>query len=458
MDISKYWKTVADNLQDALLVVDPGGNIIAVNKAARDMTGYSEDEIIGLSCKNLNCTGCRIIGRGTGPDWCPIFTKGHMKGKRCTILHKTGRSVNVLKTATVLKDDEGNLIGAVEILTDITESVRKEEEIVNLRHLAYLDKGFHGFIGRSSKMENLFEMIRQVAEYETPVMIRGQSGTGKELAARAIHEISPRRDKPYIKVNCAAFNEGLLESELFGHIKGAFTGAEKNRIGRFEAAHGGTIFLDEIGDLPLDIQVKLLRVLEDRKIERVGENTPVHVDVRIITATHKNLEALIEQGLFREDLYFRINVFPVSCPSLTERPDDIPALSEHFLKINTDKTGKKLRGISSSAMAILMAWSWPGNVRELRNVIEYAFILCPGDLIEPSHLPSRLLSGSRSSSRSEMGIEIMNDQRSVLMDALKKAGGNQTLAARILGVSRITVWKKMKALGIDSGDIKCSKG
>lgn len=454
MDISKYWKTVADNLQDGLLVVDPGGNIIAVNKAAEVMTGYSENEIIGLSCRNLNCTGCRIIGKGTGPDWCPIFTKGQMKGKRCTIAHKTGRSVHVLKTAAVLKDDDGTVLGAVEILTDITESVRREEEIVNLRHLAYLDEGFHGFIGRSSRMESLFDMIRQVAEYETPVIISGQSGTGKELAARAIHEISPRRDKPYIKVNCAAFNEGLLESELFGHVKGAFTGAEKNRTGRFEAAHGGTIFLDEIGDLPLDIQVKLLRVLEDRKIERVGENTPVSVDVRIITATHKNLENLIEQGLFREDLYFRINVFPIQCPSLSERPEDIPAITEHFLKINTDKTGKRLRGVSSAAMEIFMAWSWPGNVRELRNVIEYAFILCPGDLIEPSHLPARLLARRTGHQKIENGGPVTEDQRAVLVDALKKAGGNQTLAAKTLGVSRVTVWKKMKAFGIDSVEIK----
>lgn len=450
MDISKYWKTVADNLQDGLLVVDPGGNIIAINKAAEIMTGYSEEEIIGLSCRNLNCTGCRIIGKGLGEDWCPIFTKGQMREKKCTISHKSGRSVHVLKTAAILKDGTGKVFGAVEILTDITEKVRRDEEILTLKHLACLDEGFHGLIGRSIAMESLFDLTRQVAEYDTPVMIRGQSGTGKELVARAIHEISPRRDKPYIKVNCAAFNEGLLESELFGHVKGAFTGADKNRTGRFEAAHGGTIFLDEIGDLPMDIQVKLLRVLEDRKIERVGENTPVPVDVRIITATHKNVENLIEQGLFREDLYFRINVFPLYCPSLAERPEDIPAISEHFIKRNQEKTGKKVRGVGSGTLELLMAYSWPGNVRELRNVIEYAFILCAGDLIDPSHLPARFSGRMGRGVVSQSGsVSSEERKRSQLLDALKKAGGNQTFAAKLLGVSRVTVWKRMKALGID---------
>jgi transcriptional regulator with GAF, ATPase, and Fis domain len=206
-------------------------------------------------------------------------------------------------------------------------------------------------------------------------MIQGPSGAGKELVARAIHEASPRSSMPFIKVNCAALNENLLESELFGHVKGAFTGADRDREGRFEAAQGGTIFLDEIGDVPLSIQVKLLRTLEDKKVERVGDNKPISIDVRIVTATNKNLEQLVSEGLFREDLFFRINVFPLHCPSLTERREDIPLIVQSFIKRIEPKQGKKILGCTPEAMEKLTSYSWPGNIRELRNAIEYASVL-----------------------------------------------------------------------------------
>jgi two-component system response regulator HydG len=226
-------------------------------------------------------------------------------------------------------------------------------------------------------MQSLYEMIENVAMTEAPVFINGESGTGKELVAHAVHEVSPRRDQPFIKVNCASLNENLLESELFGHAKGAYTGAERARVGRFEAAHGGTIFLDEIGDIPLATQVKLLRVLEEKEIERVGEQTPVKVDVRIVSASNRNLEKLIEDGAFREDLYFRVNVFPMTCPALRERSEDIPMIVQHFIKNNAAKSGKKILGLTPEAMEMLSRYHWPGNVRELRNAIEYAFVLCP---------------------------------------------------------------------------------
>jgi two-component system response regulator HydG len=220
----------------------------------------------------LNCTGCKIVGRGAGKKWCGLFSKGTIKEKQCLITNKDRHSVHIIKSASVLRNEKGEIIGAVETLTDITEKIRQQQEISNLRKTFYLDEGYHGILGKSPVMLNLFEMIENVAQSDTPVMIQGESGSGKELVARAIHRASGRSDKPYVKVNCAALNENLLESELFGHVKGAYTGADRTRVGRFEAAHEGTIFLDEIGDIPPAIQIKLLRVLEDRKIERVGDN------------------------------------------------------------------------------------------------------------------------------------------------------------------------------------------
>ncbi|MEZ4604961.1 MAG: sigma-54 dependent transcriptional regulator, partial [Desulfobacterales bacterium] len=248
----------------------------------------------------------------------------------------------------------------------------------------------HQLIGDSPQIKTVISMIRKVAHTESTVLIHGESGTGKELVARAIHEAGPRRDKPFIKVNCAALNDNLLESELFGHVKGAFTGADRNRIGRFEAAHEGTIFLDEIGDIPSATQVKLLRVLEDKKIERVGDIKTVPVDVRIITATNKNLESLVETQVFREDLFFRINVFPLHCPALADRREDIPLIVEHFIRQNAGNSSKQILGVTPKAMEALMSYGWPGNVRELRNAIDYAYVLCPGGGIDKDHLPVKI--------------------------------------------------------------------
>ncbi|MDD2302519.1 MAG: sigma 54-interacting transcriptional regulator, partial [Eubacteriales bacterium] len=247
MDLSRHWKTVVDTLQDGLMVVDPGGKILAVNPAAEHITGYAAEELVGRSCRILNCTGCKIKGAGPGAEWCSLYSEGVVRNKKCMIIDKDGRTVHVIKSATVLHDEKGRVIGAVEHLTDVTESIRQQQEINTQRRTFQLDDGYHGIIGRSEIMQNLFELIENVAQTDTPVMILGPSGSGKELVARAVHMAGARRDKPYIKVNCAALNENLLESELFGHVKGAYTGADRNRTGRFEAAHGGTIFLDEIG-------------------------------------------------------------------------------------------------------------------------------------------------------------------------------------------------------------------
>ena len=448
MDIGKHWETIIETLQDGVLVIDMEGNIMSANPAAERLTGYSSEELIGRSCRILNCTGCKIKGGGPGEVWCKLFSKGKSKNKKCLITHKDRRTVHIIKSATVLHDKDGEVIGAVETLTDISQMVRQQQEIVSLRKTYQLDDGYHGILGKSVAMQNLFELIDNVAQSDAPVMIQGQSGTGKEMVARAIHQAGIRSDKPFVKVNCAALNENLLESELFGHVKGAYTGADRTRIGRFEAAHGGTIFLDEIGDIPLSIQVKLLRVLEEKEIERVGDHHPISVNVRIITATHKNLEQLIAKGLFREDFFFRINVFPLHCPTLSERMEDVPFIVQSFIKQNSIQSGKKILGLTPEAMEILSSYSWPGNVRELRNTIEYAFVLCSGGAIGKQHLPPKILKAT-GASKPAICYQNDSDERGKFLKVLQQAGGNQSEAARILGVSRVTIWKRMKKYGID---------
>ncbi len=449
MDITSFWETIVNTLHDGLLVVDARGTILNVNPAAEKLTGYRAEELVGQNCRILNCTGCQIYGRGSGEDWCSLYVRQRVRAKRCTITDKNGRALNIMKNASVLKDDNGQVVGAIETLTDISEIVRQEQEIISLRQSCHLDDDFHGIIGHSPPMQTLFELIDNVARSDAPVMIHGPSGTGKELAARAVHEAGPRRGKPFIKVNCAALNANLLESELFGHVKGAYTGAERMRIGRFEAADEGTIFLDEIGDIPLATQVKLLRVLEEKEIERVGDHKPIRIDVRIISATNKHLEDLIAQGAFREDLFFRINVFPLNMPPLSARSDDLPLLVQHFITLNNARGTKQINGLTPGAMDMLLAYPWPGNVRELRNAVEYAFVLCPGGWIEPAHLPPRLAAPRTTAARPVLPGAGADGRRDKLLAALRACGGNQSQAAQQLNVSRVTIWKWIKKYGID---------
>ena len=447
MDIGKYWRTIIDSAQEGFIIVNPAGRLVAVNQATILMTGYQENELIGKTCKIFNCSGCFIKGEGKGENWCGLFSKGIMKDKKCLITTKDNRSVTVLKSASVLYDDDGTIIGAIETLKDITENIKCKNELTSLKKLYHLNDGFYSLIGKTPVMQSMFELIENVASSEIPVMILGASGTGKELVARAVHEAGSRNSKPFIKVNCPALNQNLLESELFGHVKGAYTGADKNRIGRFEAAHGGTIFLDEIGDIHMSTQVKLLRVLEEKKIEKVGDNRSISVDVRIITATNKDLEDLIEKKKFREDLFFRINIFPITCPSMEQRTEDIPLIIQHFVNINSRKTGKKILGLTPEAMKFMMEYPWPGNVRELRNVMEYAFVLCHGSSIGAKHLPQKIIQEKikKESSRNPA----LENERNKLLSTLKQTNGNQSQAASILGVSRVTIWKRIKKHSIN---------
>lgn len=450
MEIGKQWRHIIDSVQEGILIVDDQGIMVAANQTAQLITGYAEAELKGKSCRILNCTGCKIVGKGKGKEWCKLFSDGLVREKKCVITNSHNRTIPVIKNATVLFDENNKIVGAVETLRDITENINYKNELASIKRIYHIDDGFHGIIGRTPEMQSLYEMIESVSSLDTPVMIQGESGTGKEMVAKALHETGSRANKPFVKVNCAALSENILESELFGHVKGAYTGAESDRVGRFEAAHKGTIFLDEIGDIPLSVQVKLLRVLEEKMIQRVGENKSIPVDVRIITATNKNLEKMIEQEQFREDLFFRINVFPLTCPALRSRKDDITLLIQHFITLHAEKTKKNILGVTPEAMRLLVEYNWPGNIRELRNCVEYAFVLARGKSIGTEHLPEKILqapslqNAARDQVRSNGKLKAGQTEKDALLSALRQADGNQTRAAEILGVSRVTVWKRIK--------------
>ncbi|ETR66496.1 MAG: Fis family PAS modulated sigma54 specific transcriptional regulator [Candidatus Magnetoglobus multicellularis str. Araruama] len=409
--ISNYWKTVVDTIQDGVMIVNNNGTIISINKAFEKITGYRQEEVIGTPCTILNCDVCRIYRNNKINDkdnWCILFNKGHLKLVKCQIIRKDGTIAHISKNASLLYDENGEVMGGVETLTDVTELIEKGNQIETIRQELKIDDCFYGIIGSSIKMQLIFDLIRNAALSDAPILILGESGTGKELVAKAIHEIGSRNEKPFIKVNCAALNESLLESELFGHVKGAFTGAIKNRQGRFEAANGGDIFLDEIGDLPMSTQVKLLRVLEENVIEQVGDHKPIHIDVRIISATNKNLKKLISQGLFREDLLYRINMIPINIPPLRERKEDIPLLVDYFFKRIRVKNSKEIKGISDDSMKTLIKYSWPGNIRELKGAFEYAFVACQEDIIQAHHFTPDILEEYQPIKNSKLKKEVLS--------------------------------------------------
>ncbi len=338
------------------------------------------------------------------------------------------------------------------VLDKALEFHRLEQEVRLLRERLGERFDFSSIIGRSRPMRELFETLALVAPSDATVLITGESGTGKELVANAIHQNSPRRDRQFVKVNCAALHENLLESELFGHERGAFTGATAQRKGRFELAHGGTLFLDEIGDMSPATQAKVLRVLQEGEFERLGGTRTLRVDVRVIAATHRDLEAMVAEGAFRQDLYYRLSVVPVRLPPLRERPEDIPVLAGQFLRLYAEKNGKSVAGFTPEAMDLLVRHDWPGNVRELQNAAERAVILCLGDRITPRELPP-VLGGpgappTEAPATPEPGPPTLKDaERELILRTLEKTGGNRTRAARILGISRQTLLNKFKEYG-----------
>jgi PAS domain S-box-containing protein len=445
-----FWEKVIDTMGEGVVVVNSRGRIISVNQAMEEITGYRREELVGQSCAMIRSDAC--FGAVTG-NHCELFSKGSVKRSKCALVKKDGSLVHILKNAAMLEDDQGQLVG-VETLTDISEMVAKERVISRLRREISREDTFQGIVGKSPVMLQLFSLITSAAQSDAPVIVYGESGTGKELVAGAIHRLSARGQGPFIKVNSAALAESLLESELFGHVRGAFTGADRTRVGRFEAAHQGDIFLDEVGDLPLPTQAKLLRVLQEKVIEKVGDHKPIPVDVRIISATNQDLVKLMAEGRFREDLFYRINVIPIHAPPLRERREDIPLLVDTFIERNRLKTRKPISGISKEALEVLVAYPWPGNVRELINVIDYAFVLCQEKDLLPEHLPHLTVHAapSRPPAVRKPPPASSARNRDALLAAMQQAGGNKSEAARILGVSRVTLWKWLKYHGMAEGD------
>lgn len=455
--MNQFWEQIVNTINDGLMFIGPQGSILMVNTAFESVTGYTTQEAVGLPCDILGCDACeKTMATGNQTVWCKLFEEGQtgMKKCRCIIRRKDGNFLPVLKNASVLRDEQDNILGVVETLTDISELERLDEKVHLLSRRNDFQNHFYGMVGKSRQMENVFDMIHKAAQSSAPVIILGESGTGKDLAANAIHLCGTRKNGPFIQLNCAALNESVLESEMFGHTKGAFTGAHTDRIGRFEAAHQGDFFLDEIGDMPLSLQTKLLRVLESGRFERVGDIEPVRVDVRIITATNKDLETLIRNNEFRQDLFFRINVIPIEIPALRERKEDIPLLINYFIHQLNKNTGKKINGLSSGAMAKIMDYHWPGNIRELKNAMEYAYVTATDTLIRKEHLPGKVIRPAEHlNSQAQNAPGYLPDQKQQLIDALKLTGGNQTKAAQLLKINRVTVWNRMKKYAISMEEI-----
>ncbi len=438
-----FLMNVFETMRDGLMIVDKDGNILFFNRAAEEITGYGKAEVIGKECSILDSDTCVVLTDEGKKKSCSIFKMGTIENKKCRIRSSDGRAVYLLKNATVLRDEKGEMIGAVESMTDITSLYMKEMELEELKQELRQEYWFMGLLGKSGPMQKLFEQIRNAAASEAPVLICGESGTGKNLVAQAIHALSRRKDGPFVAMNCGSLNDYLLESELFGHKKGSFTGAVNDRMGRFEAAHDGNIFLDEIGDMPKIMQVKLLRVIEEKVVERVGDHQPVSVNIRLISATNRDLNALVNSDRFREDLLYRINSILIKVPPLRDRVEDIPVITFHYLKKISHINSKNIRRISPEAMDIITNYRWPGNVRQLINALEHSAITCTGDTVEVTDLPDYVFQEHKAAGNEQ------NIDRQKLLSALALNNGNRTLTAKHLRISRVTLWKRLKEFGIE---------
>jgi PAS domain S-box-containing protein len=426
---------------EGTFTIDNDWNVTTFNTSAEKITGYKKSEAIGKKCWDIfNSSLCR-----NGCHMEQTMQKGKaMIGNELEIVHKDGKKIPIRVNSGILINNKNENIGAVETFIDISEIKNLSE------HLSDIFK-YENIVGRNKEIKQIITVLESVSQTDSSVLITGESGTGKELAARAIHLNSPRKTGPFIAVNCSAFVESLIESELFGHEKGAFTGAIKTKIGKFELAKGGTLFLDEIGDLSLSVQTKFLRVLESREFERVGGNKTIKVEARIIAATNKNLSEEILAGRFREDLFYRINVINIHLPPLRDRMDDLPLIVNHFLEFFNKKFNKEIRQFSSQAFDILMEYEWPGNIRELENVVEHCFVLCNGKIIQVECLPKRLREQKKKIITSSNAIQkngFKNVERELIISVLEKHNGNRSKAAKELNINPSTLWRKMKKLGI----------
>lgn len=444
--LKNHHEIVLDSIADGVFTVDMKWRITSFNRAAEAITGVRRGDAIGQPCRDVlkaevcekNCCLHKTMISGE-----PIVNK------TVHIVNAEGRRLPISISTALLKDSAGLVIGAVETFRDISV----EEKLRKTLDRKY---AFEDIISKNHRMQQLFDILPDVAVSASTVLIEGESGTGKELIARAIHNLSTRKNKPFIAVNCGALPDTLLESELFGYMAGAFTDARKDKPGRFSLADKGTIFLDEIGDISPAMQVRLLRVLQERKFEPLGSVESHKSDARVIAATNKNITELVKEGKFREDLYYRINVVQLHLPPLRERMEDIPLLVDHFILLNNAIQKKNIKGVTDETLYCLMSYGYPGNVRELANVIERAFVMCKLELIQPHHLPVSLYA-QYSSQENQAGMDIFSFKEIeaiFLTNALRRNGWSRIRTARELGIHKSTLFRKIKELSLQIPDRK----
>lgn len=429
---------ILDSINEGVFTVDSDWRITTFNRAAERITGIDRKDAIGKRCRDVfhaNICKHACVLRHTFETGNPVVNGS------AQIINRQGRSIPIQVSTAILKTEDGKIIGGVEMFQDISQVRQLQKQLQGL----YTTKDI---VGHSPAMKALFDILPQIAESDSTVLIEGASGTGKELFARAIHDLSPRRKERFVTVNCAALPDTLLESELFGYKAGAFTDARQDKIGRFVLANGGTIFLDEIGDISPALQIRLLRVLQNRLVEPLGSIEPLKVDIRIVAATNRNLSKLIEAGTFREDLYYRIHVIHLTLPELRERREDIPLLANHFVEKFNQLQGKSITGFSAEALARLLEYDYPGNVRELENIVEQAFAFCRNDQIETVHLPPELRQRELPMSASMHSATLHDVEKMLITDLLTKHSGNRTRTAKALGISTSTLFRKIRHMGI----------
>jgi PAS domain S-box-containing protein len=436
-------KIILDNLDVGIFTIDKGGRITFFNTAAERISGFNRREILGEPCAT-------IFGGKKAQEVCSMrdtIVNGQPRSSRQgKMMTRDGGSLPIRANYMALRNEKGTIVGGLTTFHDLT-LVQQLKQAMRDRYT------FHDMIGKSPAMQKIFDMINVVAATDATVLIEGATGTGKDLLAKVIHSASRRFDQPFVKVNCAAIPDNLLESEMFGYVKGAFTGAERDKTGRFQEADGGTIFLDEIGDLPLALQAKLLRVLEDKEFYRLGSRHTVKVNVRIISASNRNLKNLVAKRLFREDLYYRLNLFQIELPALRDRKVDLPILIGHILRRLSAANGTRLPEVSEKVMEILLNYHYPGNVRELENILEHALIICQEHMIQLSHLPEYLpvrpvVRKANSSGSAKPGFLSENKEHAELLATLQQFSWHRQKTARALGVDRTTLWRKMKKYGL----------
>jgi len=457
-----FRQALLETIPCAVFIVDRDKRIIFWNRSAEMLTGYSAAEVLGSACEVLELSLCTEHCRQSVGDLCPLGRAGTGLDVECEIRRRDGSVVPIVRKARPVLDDRGERIGAIEALIDVSLIKEARAAVRTLTREIARTGRYEELVGSSEPMQKLYEIMELVADTDAGVMIEGETGTGKELVARIIHRRSRRAGKVFLAVNCGALPETLLEAELFGHVRGAFTGAVGDRAGRFEEASGGTLFLDEVSELALNSQVKLLRVLQEREVTRVGESRPRPVDVRIIAAANRDLARLVRDGKFREDLYYRLRVVGLVVPPLRDRREDIPALVAHFLERLNRTYERAVRGCSAEVMDVLLGYPWPGNVRQLEHVLEHAVVVSPpGEtLIGRGSLPAELLStplpaaapagpAAADGPPSRRRKRSAEEERAEVLAVLSRAGGNKAQAARDLGLTRAGLYKRLSRLGIE---------